>query len=177
MAQMLMLALVLAASPSPARPRAGAQDSPGATALVRVFVHTDDDGEATELADRRQSVKDLSARVASKKKSVVVVDAEEDADVILTVDDRALTVPKVVFGMGARPGQPPGGTGLVRVAVLHVTLTWIDASAKFSNKNKPFESPRGWKSAADDIGDQVDKWISAHRADIVLARQSGAPIR
>ena len=41
--------------------------------------------------------------IASKKKSLALVDAEEKADVVLTIDDRALTVPKIVFGIGARP--------------------------------------------------------------------------
>ena len=170
MTPMLTLALLLVWPGVRAQAQAG-QASGLAPSLVRVFVHTDEDGEATELAARRQSVKDLASAIASKKKSLAPVDAEENADVVLTIDDRALTVPKIVFGIGARPGQPPGGGGVVRVVVLHVTLTWNDRSTKFSNKNKPFENPRGWKSAADDIASQVDKWIAAHRADILQGRQ------
>lgn len=173
MMQVMILALLLAWTGAPAR--AGQEMSDGASSTaVRVFVRTDDSGEATELAARKQSVKDLASAVASKKKSLVLVDAEEKGDVVLAVEDRAVTVPKVVFGMGERPGQPPGGGGVVRVAVLHVTLKWDDGSIAFSNKNKPFESARGWKSAADDIAGQVNQWVSAHRADILRGRQSGA---
>ena len=44
--------------------------------LVRIFVQTDDSGEATELASRQQSVKDLASALASKKKALTVVEDE-----------------------------------------------------------------------------------------------------
>ncbi len=168
MTPVLTVALLLVWPGAPAQTGGGSAIAPS---LVRVFVHTDEDGEATELAARRQSVKDLGSAIASKKKSLALVDAEENADVVLTIDDRAVTVPKIVFGLGARPGQQPGGGGVVRVVVLHMTLAWSNRSTRFSNKNKPFENPRGWKSAADDIANQVEKWIAAHRADILQGRQ------
>jgi hypothetical protein len=37
----------------------------------------------------------------------------------------------------------------------------------FTNKNKAADTPRGWKSAADDLADQIDKWLLEHRAEIV----------
>jgi GH15 family glucan-1,4-alpha-glucosidase len=47
---------------------------------------------------------------------------------------------------------------------------------EFTNKNKPPEAARGWESAADDIGDQVDKWAVSHREEIFKRRGSdGAP--
>ena len=57
--------------------------------------------------------------------------------------------------------------GPVRTAVLRVRLTFGEDSVVFTNKNKPAESARGWKSAADDIASQIEKWIADRRARIV----------
>jgi hypothetical protein len=40
----------------------------------------------------------------------------------------------------------------------------------FANKNSPLESNGGWKSAADDVAKQIDKWIVDHQAQILAAR-------
>ena len=142
--------------------------------LIRVFVHTEIAGQASELNDRRQSVKDMATAVANRKKSLVVVDDEEKADVVIEILDRAVNVPKVVMGIQqTRPGDPSsiaGMSGPVRQAVLRAKLTSGDQSPIFTNKNKPAESPNGWKSAAEDIGQQIDKWIGERRADIIKRR-------
>ena len=141
--------------------------------LIRVFVHTEIAGQASEMNDRRQSVKDMAAAVARHKKSLVVVDDESKADVVIEILDRAVTVPKVVLGLQPRPGDPSsiaGMNGPVRIAVLRAKLTSGNLAPVFTNKNKPAESQGGWKAAADDIGQQIDKWIGERRADIIKRR-------
>jgi len=141
--------------------------------LVRVFVRTDDMGEPRELAARRESVRDLSAALASRKKSLVIVYTRNAADVVLDVLDRGVTVPKVVIGLGARSGDPttiPGMAQPARQAVLRVAMTAGAEPMIFTNKNKPNDSSRGWKSAADDVVNQVDKWVKARREEIIKRR-------
>jgi hypothetical protein len=145
--------------------------------LVRVYVYTAALDDA-EVAARRASVEDLRAALAGKKKDLVLADTEAVADVTVEVVERAVTIPKVVFGMGVQPGQRPGfpGTaGPVREVHLLAKLTFREESAVFGNKNTPIESGGGWKSAADDIAKQVDKWIVDHRAQILRARDVKVP--
>ena len=129
--------------------------------IVRVFVETSDLGEGDELADRRTSVRDLVAALGAKKKMFAVVDDEAKADVAIEVIQRAYVVPKVVLGIGARPGQSTIGATPVRTAELRVraTVTATTLSVAFKNKNKPADHPRGWRSAADDVADQIAKWV------------------
>jgi hypothetical protein len=130
------------------------------SAPARVFVHTEPGGEASELAARQQSVKDLTAALAGKKKVVAIVETQDDAEIVIEVLDRGVTIPRVVIGMGARPGQPPGHNAPVRTVVLRVELKKGEDAVVFKNKNTPFESPGGWKSAADDLAKQIEKWIA-----------------
>ena len=149
--------LVLAL-PSPASMQSSALPQP-----VRVFIQTDAVGDPDELAARRVSVKDLAAALAAKRKTAEIVANEDRADMVVDVLSRGLMVPKVVMGLGPRPGQPATSSGPVRTAVLRVRLIFDDNSVVFTNKNKPAESVRGWKSAADDIGDQIEAWIAKRR--------------
>ena len=166
----LMFALALAlASPGASAQTPTPVPTPNPD-LVRVFVETDVGGQASELAGRRQSVKDLAAALASKKKTMVLVDREDNADLVLEVLSRGVTVPKVVFGLGPKPGEPIGMSGPVRVVVLRVQLTFGLEVLSFANKNKPAEAAPGWKSAADDIADQVAKWAAEHHAEILKQR-------
>jgi hypothetical protein len=127
--------------------------------IVRVFVQTDDAGEPSELAARQVSARDLAAALASKKKTLRVVEDEDSADIVIDVVDRALTIPKLVLGLGARPGEP-GAIGPTKAVVLRVRLTASTGlGTDFTNKNKAADNPRGWKSAAEDIADQIDKWV------------------
>jgi hypothetical protein len=158
------LAFLLAAglASSPAAPVAQAQPA----ALLRVYVKTDDRGEGSELAARRQSVTDMSESLAAKKKTFTIVETEALADVIVEVVDRALYVPKVVMGIGPRPGDPSSIAGMaqpVRSPVLRVRAARGRFADVFTNKNKPSESPRGWKMAADDVAGQIEKWAKANR--------------
>lgn len=142
-------------------------------ALVRIFVQTEEGGEGSELADRRQSVKDLASSIAARKKTMAVVLAAEKADLVLDVVDRGVTVPKVVMGLGPRPGDPssiPGMGTPVRIVVLRARLSDGHQSPIFSNKNKPAESKGGWQSAADDIAGQIEKWVKERRAAILAKR-------
>lgn len=156
---------------------AGAPLQPDPT-LIRVHVQTDEGGDSSELAARRESVKHLVAAIADKKKAglVVVADAEDSVDVVVEVEDRGVRVPKVVIGLGGGMGSPGGrpgpGTTPVRVVQLRVTIAIAregDASP-MTNKNRANESESGWKSAAEDVAKQVEKWIADHRAAIIKAR-------
>jgi len=138
--------------------------------LVRVYVYTDASGEAPDVRARRDSVKDLRAALAEKKKDLVLVDTEGDDQVSVEVVDRTVTIPKFAFGPAVRPGQgpgAPGSAGPVREVHLRVRLTRGDESVVFNNKNKALESGGGWKSAANDIAKQIDKWIVDRRAQIL----------
>lgn len=145
--------------------------------LIRVHVRTDDSGDATDLAARRESVRDLAAAIGAKKKVLVIVADEDTADIVLEVMDRGVTVPKVVFGVGPRPGQrsDPGAL-FTREVQLRVTLELARAedSVEIKNKNRATESSSGWKSAADDVAKQVEKWIADRRAKILALRARDA---
>ena len=160
--------LVVAALGAPGQSQAPAP--PPNPSLIRVFVATESEGEPRELADRRTSVADLTAALSSKKKSVVIVDDEDKADVVIEVIQRAIEVPKVMVGIGSRPGEPPGGLAPARTGRLRVTLMFGAMAVNLENKNKTSDNPRGWKSAADDVADRVDKWIDQFRAEIIKAR-------
>ena len=134
-------------------------------AVPRVFVHTEPEGQEDELEARRQSVKDLTAALAGKKKLLVLTESLEESDIEVEVIDRGVNVPRVVIGMGSRPGQPPGGNAPARTVILRVRLTDGAKTVELKNKNAPFESARGWKSAADDIARQIEKLI-AHRGTV-----------
>lgn len=140
--------------------------------LVRVFVHTDDQGEPNELAARRESVKHLTEALSGRKKVFVIVPDEDRADVVVEVEGRGLTVPRVVIGIAPRPGDPAGGAAMTRVAQLTVSVNAerVSEHESFKNKNSPVESPLGWKSAADDIAKQIEKWAADRRAAIIAAR-------
>jgi hypothetical protein len=167
-----MTLLVLLAAIAALTGQSGSAAAQADAKLIRVFVHTDDGGEASELAARRQSVKDLSAALGTRTKVLVLVLEEDRADVAIEVIERGLTVPKIVIGLGARPGQPPGGDVPARAVRLRARLDLVRGgdSEAFTNKNAPLESTRGWKSAADDIARQIEKWIADRRAMILAAR-------
>ena len=146
--------------------------------LIRVHVQTDDGGDASELAARRESVKHLSSAIAGKNKAgIVVVDAEDAADVVVEVEQRGITIPKVVIGlsggMGSPNGRPGPATQQVRVVKLGVTIAIARDGdpSELANKNRPNETESGWKSAADDVAKQVEKWIADHREAIIEARR------
>jgi len=137
---------------------------PSQTAVARVFVKTDDGGEKSELAARQQSVVDLTDALGAKKKTFTVVESESAADVVVDVLDRGLYVPKVVMGIGPRPGDPstiPGMVTPVRSPVLRIRVTHGTVATTFTNKNKPPESTRGWQEAAADLTGQIEKWLKA----------------
>jgi len=160
LAWLLVLALVSQAKPSTPDPK-----------LIRVYVFTEASDDAAETAARRESVKDLSTGLAGKKKTVVIVDDEDRADVAIEVIERTRTVPRVVFGLAARPGQPSSGVPPpARVVHLKVTLTHRGESVELKNKNSPLESAGGWKSSADDIVKQCERWIVENHA-LVLANR------
>jgi hypothetical protein len=139
--------------------------------LARVYAHTAEGGNADELAARRESVKDLSRALAGKQRHLLLVNDEDKADVVLEVIDRGVTIPKVVIGLGPRPGQPPlPGEAPVRAVHLRVKLTCCREAVVLTNKNTAIESNGGWKSAADEIARQVDKWIADHIDQIIAAR-------
>jgi hypothetical protein len=143
--------------------------------LIRVYIDTRADaGDAAALA---QSAKDLTAALAGKKKLFTIVEDEDKADVALEVQERTVTVPKIVIGIGSGPGSKPASTAPVRDARLHVggSLVHADESIEIKSKNHVNDHPGGWKSAAEDIAKQVEKWVNARRAKILAARPRTAP--
>ena len=144
--------------------------------LVRVWVTTDAGGHPQELAGRQDSLEHLAEALARQKKLVTIVEREDLADVTVEVRERRVDVPRFVFGIGARPGDPPGISAPTRTAQLLVRLEWQDDRVEFKNKNKPIESPLGWSSAADDIAKQIEKWISDRRQRIVDGRDAAPQI-
>ena len=140
--------------------------------LIRVYVHTADGGHEEELAARRASRKDLATALAGKKKLMVIVEGEDSADVSLEIMGRSIAVPRVVIGLAGRPGDPPS-PGLVRLGTLSVSLESGPVTLTLSNKNRTNDNPGGWKSAAENIADQTDKWVREHRESILKRRQGG----
>ena len=155
---MLLAALVL---------QTGAQkpETPPNPSLIRVWVDTDSD----EIRELGTSIKDLTGAIAARKKSMVTVDDEEKADVTVHVVQRVVEVPKVVIGLGPRPGETPGMTP-VKTGKLQVYLRCGAMQVSLQNKNKVNDTPGGWKSAAEDVAGQIDKWVGQYRAEIIKAR-------
>jgi hypothetical protein len=162
------------------------QSSPAAvqpdSQLIRVHVETDDGGVAEELAGRRASVKHLAEEIAKQKKGkvMVIVATEDAADVVVEVRDRGLHVPKFVIGLGGGMGGPPGRPAPLapptKYAQLRVeaTLTHGGDPVAITNTNRAIDAESGWKSAAEDIAKQLEKWVAAHRAAILAARKDAA---
>ena len=155
MTALVLLAFVaFGAATVPAPPQTPAK------APLRVFIETDE--LAGDLAARRTSVTDLAAALATRKKQFLVVDAEENADVRVEVLDRSLDTPKVVIGIGARPGQLPGSPASpARTVRLRASVKYAGETTILTNKNTPFENNRGWKAAADDLAKHIEQWVAA----------------
>jgi hypothetical protein len=134
--------------------------------LIRIHVDAGADSEP----GLRASVKDLAEAIADKKKSLASVD-EDKADVTVEVVQRVVDVPKVVIGMGSRPGEPPGGVMPLKTGKLRVELRFGEMQVSLENKNKAYDNPRGWKSAAEDLAEQIDKWVGQYRAEIIKSRR------
>jgi hypothetical protein len=143
--------------------------APAPQSLVRVWVYTAvDTPETAEERARQDSVKDLRAALADKKR-LVAADPEETAPVKIEVVSRTTTIPKFAFGLGGRAGQSPGvpaSAGPTRDVHLRVTLTWGGGAVAFTNTNTVAESAGGWRAAANDVAKQIDKWITDHAAEI-----------
>ena len=144
-------------------------------ALIRVYIDTRPTAsEPIGLAERQQSGKDLATAIAAKKKLFTIVEDESRADVVVAVQERTTTVPKIVIGIGPRPGQAgdPAKSAPSREAQLRVLaeLSHANESIEIKNKNRANDNPGGWKSAAEDIVKQLEKWTGDRRAKIVAAR-------
>ena len=159
---LLLLVTAFALQSGAAKPAA-----PQSPSIIRVWVDTDSD-DIKELA---ASVKDLSDAIKQKKKSLVTVENEDDADVTVHVIQRVVEVPRVVIGVGSRPGEPPGGVAPLKTGKLQAQLRFGAMQVDLQNKNKAYDNPRGWKSAAEDVVDQIDKWVGQYRAEIIKARR------
>ena len=146
---------------------------PADPALIRVFVQAPDHGDPADRKVREESVKDLTAALAPRKKLLAIVTAQDRADVVIDVVERRVSIPRVVVGIGPRPGQPsqPGGN-VTRNAelVVELSLEHGDEQAELKNQNKVTEA--GWKSAADDVAKHIEKWISDRREKILALRKS-----
>ena len=129
-------------------------------ALPLVCITTSDEGDASDVKGRQESVKDLRADLASKKKDLVVVDEKDRADFVVEVLERTTSVPRVLF-TPMEPGVAgPVSTGPTRAVHLRVTIVRGSSDpVEFTNKSTAIESKGGWNSAADDVAQQIDKWI------------------
>jgi hypothetical protein len=156
MTSVFLVAIVTLSAAAPSRP---ALQTP-AKAPLRVFVHTDEIGG--DFTGRHTSVTDLSTALAAKKKVFTVVEIEENADVVVNVLDRTVDTPKVVIGIGARPGMPPGSAvSPARAVKLRARVKHADQEEVLVNKNSPLENQRGWKAAAEDLATQIERWVTA----------------
>jgi hypothetical protein len=134
-----------------------------APALPLVWVTTSDQGTADDIKGREASVKDLRTALADNKKHLVVAEQEDRADFVVKVVERTTTIPKILF----TPMQP-GVAGPIASGpshAVHLRVTIVQGSSdpvEFTNKGSAIESRGGWRSAADDIAKQIDKWIVEH---------------
>jgi len=153
-----------------ASPQAGAPAQADPT-LVRVYVSTTPAGSAEDSAARRESVAQLKAAIGAKKKDVVVAEDEEKADVAIDVVGREVSTPKIVIGLGPRPGQPTTQTPS-RLVHLRVELEAprLETTLQFENKTRIYDTGPGWKSAAEDVAKQILKWIADNRTRIIEKR-------
>jgi hypothetical protein len=142
--------------------------------LIRIFVQTEVGGAASDLAGKRQSVKDLVSALSgkSKKKTLAVVESAAEADAVVEVTERSVVTPKFVMGLQPRPGESMTLAPPARQVTLRVTVTSGRDALGFASKNKPIESPTGWKMAADDVADQIEKWAAANRDEILKRREA-----
>jgi len=131
--------------------------------LPRVYVFTEKSEDAAGLKDRQQSVKDLEDVFAGRKKVLLLTKSEDDADVIVEVLERTVTVPKIRIGISPPNSRIPGVDTPMKAVRLKVKVTRGNESLEFINKNMPFENDRGWDSAADDVAKQIEKWMFAKR--------------
>jgi len=140
--------------------------------IVRLFVHTEASGDADDLGERRDSVRDLKDELSNKKKAVTTVSTEDGADAVVEVLQRIVTIPRVVIGGVTSVNRPPGtpAPGPVKAVHLKVELRYRKEMQPFTNKNSPAESSDGWRSAAGDIAKQIDKWVGEHRAEILAGK-------
>jgi hypothetical protein len=120
----------------------------------------------------------VSSITARKKAGLVAVaDGKENVDVFVKVVERGVTVPKVVIGLSGgmgSPGSRPGPASQpVRTAQLRVRfqIAGDNDPQAVANKNRVNENESGWKSAAEDVVKQLEKWITDHRTAILEARQ------
>jgi hypothetical protein len=142
---------------------AGQAPKATAPALPLVCVTTNDQGGADDLKGRQESVKDLRAALADKKKHLVVVDQEDRADFVVHVMERTTTTPRILF-TPMEPGVAgPVSSGPSRAVHLRVTIVRGSSDPEeFTNKGTAIESRGGWRFAADDLAKQIDKWIVDH---------------
>jgi hypothetical protein len=160
---LVLACAVQAGAPKPAPPA----PPPPNPNLIRVYVDAGGDDDPA----LKTSVKDLVEAIGDRKKSLASVDDEEKADVTVQVIQRITDTPKVVLGIGTRPGEPPGGAMAQKIGKLQIQVRFGAMQVSLENKNKAYDNPRGWKSAADDLAGQVDKWVGQYRAEILKSRR------
>jgi len=135
--------------------------------IVHVFVKTESTSDHINAALWRKSIDDVAAAMGQSKKLLTLVTRDADGDVALELIERTVVTPKVVVGLPSRPNDPMPGMNPVRTILLRVKLTTTGRTLEFENKNKPYESDSGWRAAAQDVANQVVKWIDGHRAELL----------
>jgi hypothetical protein len=141
---------------------------PPAANLIRLCVLPA--ARTNEAADLFESAKDLSAAFATRKKDLAVVATPEHADVVVTVTNRTVTIPKIAIGVVPenRPGAPASGP--VRMMHVRITLAAGKDEIEINSKESALEPTTTWKLAAEDVVKQVEKWIADHKAALMANR-------
>jgi hypothetical protein len=82
-----------------------------------------------------------------------------------------MSTPKIVIGLGPRPGQPTtqSPSRLVHLRV-ELEAPRLETTLQFENKTRIYDTGPGWKSAADDVAKQILKWIADNRTRILEKR-------
>ena len=139
-----------------------------AEGLIRVCVLPA--ARTNEVADLFESAQDLSAVFATRKKDLAVVATPEHADVVVTVTNRTVTIPRVAIGVvpANRPGAPASGP--VRIMHVRITLTAGKDEIEVNSKESVLEPTTTWRLATDAVAKQVEKWIADHKAALMANR-------
>lgn len=137
---------------------------------VHVYVqiqtsHFTPDEPTSDVGDLKGSVTDLEKALKSRKKTFAVVETPDQADLTIQIESRTTTVPRLVIAPAAPLAGQPGMPGMqdaatpTRVLHLRVLATYRGTSLEFTNKNQPIDQGGGWKSAAEDVAKQLEKWV------------------
>lgn len=116
--------------------------------------------------DVADSVKDLRGSLGGKKKTLVLLDSRDYADVVITVLGRGFEE----GGSSTQTVETPYGWSTFDVTdytkVVRARLRVGDYALKVWRRDEEF-----WTLAADDLAGHIDKWLKANRTQVIEARR------